>query len=205
MYKNIIILLTLFLGACASTPRSYYSLDHVTAVTAVPTLAQKYDALDLRITSVPVQYDRPQIVIQDQLNKPAVHLLNDSLWLSPLRDQIQSSLSNDVAAYLALPISTNIDSKLQLKKYNVRVSRFDMLLNQGAVLHASWQDLSHGANTKICTAALQTQDLKSDTVSALVNQQKLLLRTLAELISHTNQINSVSLPETVVSYNLGCT
>lgn len=203
--KYMILFLVLFVSACSSVPRNYYSLGQSDTVQAVATANnQKINGIQLNLGQIPQQYDRPQIVIFDEKISPQVYVLNDSLWVSSLQDQIQRTLSNDVAHYLGVPDVNGIPNLKNIKQFTVRIVNFDMTLNKGSFLEANWSDSLDGQNTQLCKATIKIDGPAQD-VAALVDTQKEALRALAAIIALHNQINSTEISKKIVSYKLGCT
>lgn len=203
--RYLIYVLVLFFSACSSVPSDYYSLDQGTDVQAVGLKAQqqKINGIQLNLGQIPQQYDRPQLVILDEKIAPQVHVLNESLWVSPLQDQIQRTLSSDVADYLGVPDVKGITGLKNIKRIDVRIINFDMTLNRGAYIEASWSDTLNN-KTQLCRADV-TVASPAKNVAMLVDSQKTALRALAALIALHGEINSTEIVKKIVSYDIGCT
>lgn len=200
--RYLTFVLVLFISACASAPSNYYSLDQSDNVKAIN--KNKISGVQLTIGQIPQQYDRPQLLVLDESIAPRVYVLNDSLWASPLGDQIQRTLSNDVAHYLGVPDVKGVAGLKDVKRIIVRIVNFDMILNKGAYIQANWSDTLNDSEPQLCKASIVVDNPAKD-VAELVNSQKYALRALAALIALQDQINSTEISKKIVSYDLGCT
>ncbi|WP_188074519.1 membrane integrity-associated transporter subunit PqiC [Pusillimonas sp. ANT_WB101] len=174
------------LTACASKPASnYYSLVPLTAEQGSITRAPVKFAINVQPVVIPVQVDRPQIVLTDP-DSTQVMLLNSSLWSGPLADEIRSTLARDLADQLGtidMPI-TGASEKQPFWKVNVLVQRFESIYGKRAVLEATWR-LSPVNVAKrqqlACRAVLSTT--VGEGMSALVSGQQKNLLDLSSIIA----------------------
>ncbi|NYT79412.1 membrane integrity-associated transporter subunit PqiC [Alcaligenaceae bacterium] len=183
------LILTLLCGAltaCASKPTSnYYSLVPLTTEQGSITGTPVKFAINVQPVVIPVQVDRPQIVLTDP-DSTQVMLLNSSLWSGPLADEIRSTLARDLADQLGtidMPI-TGAPEKQAFWKVNVLVQRFESIYGKRAVLEATWR-LSpvNVAKRKqlACRAVLSTT--VGEGMSALVAGQQKNLLDLSSIIA----------------------
>lgn len=201
--RYLIFVFTLLLSACASVPRTYYSLNQDSPVNTINNAnTQNIKGIQLNIAQIPQQYDRPQLVIHDKSISPEVYVLNDSLWVSPVNDQIQSTLSKDVAKYLGVADAKGLSSLQGIKVINVRIVSFDMVLNHGSHIQAYWAEYLDKEKPVLCKATINVQSPATN-VAELVDSQKLALRSLAALIA-SPEIDT-NIDKKIVSYDLGCT
>ncbi|CAM5196376.1 hypothetical protein CDEF62S_05581 [Castellaniella defragrans] len=189
-WKNGVLLSgILLLSGCAAPTVRYYSLAapaSARAETSAPAeRAHASYGLRLRVVQVPASVDRAQLVVQDPASRPSVQVLNESLWVASLRDQIQMRLADEVATQLGVPDLSRLPEAAHAPVRNivVQVTRFDLVWGQGAWLDAAWTDRGPGARAvRVCQASLSVPAGAS--VSSLVQAQQQLLGRLAELIAH---------------------
>src|SRR3546814_583190 len=148
------------LTACASTkPSHYYTLLPSVPAQQTPAvnspLRPDY-AISVQAVQVPEQVDRPQIVVTDPQSTQVVPL-NDSLWASPLSDEIGAALSDDLSRRLGvLDLGVGVaPESAPVWRVSLRVQRFESLYSQRALIDATWR-LSPvhqpGKKTVICRA-----------------------------------------------------
>ena len=125
------------LAGCSSTPPSqFYTLS---AVADAGSSAGSALAVVVGPVSVPAAVDRPQIVVTAGVNQ--VQLDEFNRWASPLQDQIEVALANDLATDLGTPnVTTLSGGDVQSAQYRVVVDvlRFESTPGSVAVLEAAW-------------------------------------------------------------------
>ncbi|HEX7387109.1 MAG TPA: ABC-type transport auxiliary lipoprotein family protein [Castellaniella sp.] len=199
--------LAVFLSGCASPQLRYYSLAGAsTAARVIPeALAPAGYELSLRVSRIPAEADRIQLVVVDPARAPAVQVLNDSLWVAPLRDQLQSQLGTEVAQRLRVPrrIGSSVAAGgLPTRDIVVQVTRFGLVWGSAAWLNATWTDRVPGTRgVKVCQASLSRPAGAS--VSSLVQAQQHLVSQLARLIAQPAAGASEAAAPNIVSK--GCT
>ncbi|HEU0230204.1 MAG TPA: PqiC family protein [Burkholderiaceae bacterium] len=184
------LVLIALLGGCAAAPKiQYYTLIPPLADTALANAASKATAgryaISVQPVSVPDQVDRPQIVISGG-DSARVTPLNESLWVSPLGDQVRRALSADLSARLGtLDIAADTaPSSLPVWKIFLTVQRFDAIFGRQTILDATWRlDPVHlrGRRPTICRAEVTVP--VGAGVPALVMGQRKALWTLSSLIA----------------------
>lgn len=204
--RKYLLLLPLFLiAACSSTSKNYYSLEQDRAVSPLNNISTgQVKAVQVNLKKLPQKLNRPQIIIYDEEISPKLHVLNDSLWVSPLGEQLQNSLADDISNYLGVPDVRGFADKDNIKVFNISVDNYDMHLGKGTYIQANWQEKTATENI-ICRATIQTKPESDDNVAGLVSTQKDATRALAALIALHDEIKATRIHEKIVSYNLGCT
>lgn len=197
------------LGACASPPSRYYSLaaPEGKGPAAVPgPVAPPSYGLRLQVLRIPADADRPQLLVRNPVSDPAVDVLNDSLWAAPLADQIQAVLAARVAASLGVPDLQRLPGTQgrAVRQIDVRVTRFDLLWNDGADLAAIWTDrLPGSSHPLVCQARIRVP--AGAGVSALVDAQRRAVWALAALMVHDEGPAARGLPLDREVAQYGCT
>lgn len=199
LYMLMPLLLVAVLAGCASPTQSHYytlvpSADQLAGMaasdnglgtgSAAATKTKPY-AISVQPVRLPEQVDRAQIVLS-QHNSARVVPLNQSLWVSPLDDEIRRALSAELSARLNVPdVSGNAVPKgLAVWQVYVTVSRFDSVFNSRAILDATWHLNSvhkAGKNSRLCSARISVP--VGNGVPALVDGQRKAVRKLAGLIA----------------------
>lgn len=206
-----VLMLAGLLAACASPSASrYYSLSMPAGAGTMP-VQQPSLGLLLKVVEVPAGLARPQIVVRDPAQEPAVQILQQSLWSAPLEDQIQALLASGVAGRLgAVDVSRMpAGDSLPVRRIDVRLDRFDLVWGQGAELHASWHEQVPGQTARLCQAGISVP-AAADGVAALVDAQRLALQRLAGMIAADPVPMGSSLAQAGenshdISASMGCT
>ena len=181
-------------AGCAAPPAVQYytllpnagSVDRSAPASIAPSSKAGY-AISVQPVQLPEQVDRPQIVISSQdSGSTQVMPLNDSLWASPLSDQIRRALADDLSRQLnALDISVqSAPASLPLWKVYLAVQRFESVYDQHVVLEATWRLVSvnqPGKTGKICRA--EVQEPVQSGIPALITGHQRALHELATAIA----------------------
>lgn len=201
------------LAGCAGTPNQYYSL---AGQGALPTAAQQSSpagsspastpyGVRVRVSEVPPETDRLQLLIHDPARAPAVDVLNQSLWAAPVADQIQAILAAQVSSQLGVPDLQRIDvpRTVPVRDIEVRITRFDLTWGQGTALGAVWVDHGPGeAGDRLCQARIQTHGALP-TVASLVDRQRQAVQQLA--VSIATAATASGSPQSGLAIEQGCT
>lgn len=204
--SRVLAVLLVFLAGCASPAVHYYSL--VPAAEAAPGPAavaalRGRDAVRLRVTQIPAQTDRPQVLVQDPSAGPAVQVLNDSLWAAPLADEMQAALADQVSRQLGLPGLERLPDAAEraVRRIDVQITRFDLTWGEAVHLSANWTDHAPRTAVRLCQARLALPAGRS--VASLVESARGALRSLALLITHPGSAPAAAGIEGVLES--GCT
>lgn len=222
MQRAMLLLLCGALGllaGCTTTPSRYYSLSATTFDTGgaqavsvpAPPVAEH---LQLRVVRIPAEAERPQLLVRVPAQAPAVEVLNDSLWASPLTDEIQAALAARLAA-AGSPASAPRAAAATpgqpgqfdqaLRRVDVRVTRFDLIWGQGAGLDASWTDRRAGApRARACQAQLRVP-AAGESVAALVEAQRQAVQALGQVMAVGDAVDAAGLPPVPGLRQYGCT
>jgi uncharacterized lipoprotein YmbA len=174
-------------AGCAAPPVSqYYTLLPGAGRTdrVAPVHKARY-AISVQPVQLPEQVDRPQIVISSQDSAQVVPL-NNSLWVSPLSDEIRHALADDLSQQLGvldIPVRGAPES-LPLWKIYLTVQRFESVYNQHVVLDATWRLTpvnQPGKTVKICRAEVQVAVQPG--IPALIAGHQQALHELAAVIA----------------------
>jgi uncharacterized lipoprotein YmbA len=177
--------IVMMLSGCAAPAVRYYSLAAPDRPAASVSGDHPAYGLRLQVSQVPAAADRVQLVVRDPGASPRVQVLNQSLWVAPLRDQIQARLAAEVAAGLGVPDLDRLPGAggLSVREVTLRVTRFDLVWGRAVWLEAGWTDRLPGARAaRVCQARLTAAAGAS--VSSLVQAQRQLLGRLAGLVVH---------------------
>lgn len=183
-----ILALATLLAGCAAPPRvHYYTLLPPAAAAAgsASKAASRRYAISVQQVSLPEQVNRPQIVIGSG-DTTQVTPLNESLWVSPLDDQVRRALSADLSSRLGvLDIAADTaPSSLPVWEVFLTVQRFDAIFGKKTILDATWRLVPLHAREKqpaICRAEITVP--VGTGVPALVAGQRTAVRTLSSLIA----------------------
>ncbi|WP_180984218.1 ABC-type transport auxiliary lipoprotein family protein [Castellaniella caeni] len=201
------------LAGCTTTPSRYYSLSEAAfdaggAQVAPALLAAEH--VQLRVVRIPAETERPQLLVRVPAQAPAVEVLNDSLWASPLADEIQAALAARLAAAGSpadAPRAAAASGRpgQPVRRVDVRVTRFDLVWGLGAGLDASWTDRLTGApRTRVCQARLRVPAAQ-ESVAALVEAQRQAVRALGRVMAASDTLDTAGLPPAPELRQYGCT
>jgi uncharacterized lipoprotein YmbA len=147
--------------------------------------AQPEFAISVQAVQVPEQVDKPQIVVSDP-NSAQVIPLNNSLWASPLSDEIRNALSDGISRRLGvLDVAvTGAPEQLPVWRITMNVQRFDSVYGERALIDATWR-LSPvrqpGKKTALCRAEARVE--VGEGMSALVAGHQAAMEQLSVLIA----------------------
>lgn len=210
----VLVLLT----ACSSTPSRYYSLASVEQQPVSNQTVAPNFAVSLVEVKVPEQVDRPQLVVRGD-SSTAVTILNQSLWVAPLSDQLRLALVQELTQVLAVPDVSFIKPPAHLPVWTVavQVKRFDLMAGAWTVLDASWtldrvspsdatspKEVSQpDAAVQLCRTVIQ-RPVTATGVEPLVDSQRIAVAHLANAIAESIS-NRQAEPSNQAKFNLGCT
>ena len=148
------------LAGCAASDSQYYSLQTVSD--ARPNGVTKIaDAINVQSVSIPAQVDRPQLVLTGRTDE-AVSVMNSSLWVAPLEDEIRLAVASRLSYQLGVPDlnGTGVPEGLPLWGVRLNVQRFDAVFDKYVQVQSSWR-LSRSPEVKgdglpvVCSASAQ--------------------------------------------------
>ncbi len=207
--RYLIIFISIFLTACASKSPNYYSLvqNQLIEPKAVNTSVNSgISGVKVNLSKIPTMYERPQIIIYDEFDANKLHVLNYSLWATPLFDQIQQVLSNDIAAYLGVPNINNFITEDSILVYKVQINKFDVAVGGALLLQANWSvKESTDKSQIICTATLKMPNAGVKDVAGLVHRKQQAISLLAKIMAYYKQSKTLLFDPKIISYNIGCT
>lgn len=154
IWHSLAALAVLACGGCGSAPVRYHSLTPaLPATTAAP--AAVCCTVDLKNVRIPVEVDRRELVTRR--NDEQLDILDNDLWLAPLRDEIRGALLDRIRRELAESATSAGSAASQRFVVGIDVERFESVLAQHALIQARWKveasDLS-GVAAPICEATV---------------------------------------------------
>lgn len=168
------------LAGCAASNSQYYSLQTVSdsRPKAVNSIA---DAINVQSVSIPAQVDRPQLVLTGRTDG-AVSVMNDSLWVAPLADEIRLAVASRLGQQLGVPDvnGTGAPDGLPLWGIKLNIQRFDALYGKYVQVQSSWR-LSHRPEKKgdglpvVCSANVQVSAVGGVDATVRAYQHALVL------------------------------
>ena len=174
------------LAGCAASNSQYYSLQTVSdsRPKAVNSIA---DALNVQSVSIPAQVDRPQLVLAGRTDG-AVSVMNDSLWVAPLADEIRLAVASRLGQQLGVPDVNGTGAPANLPLWGVKldIQRFEAMYGKYVQVQTSWR-LSRRPETKgdglpiVCRANVQVPAVGG--VDATVRAYQQALVQVADMIA----------------------
>lgn len=139
LLRGALYLSAVVMAGCAAPNSQYYSLQSPAGAPPVA-VTQIVDAISVQSVSVPVQVDRPQLVVS-RAGDAQVSLLNDSLWAAPLGDEIRQAVAGHLSRQLGVPDLDRISAPGDLPVWTIRltVHQFDSVYETQARVDTSWR------------------------------------------------------------------
>ena len=185
------------LAGCAASGTQYYSLQPaISKVTTVPSIVT--DALNVQDVNVPASVDRPQIVVAGSQGG-AVSVLNNSLWIAPLADEIRTALAHRLSAQLGVPDLNRSGAPQGLPLWTVQLSvdRFEAVYGRNVVIESHWR-LGHVPEQKVAGLPMvcraQVEVPVSTGVDAVVQGWQQAIALLADQVALQVQRARISQP-----------
>lgn len=175
------------LVGCAAPNSQYYSLQSP-ASEPPAAITQIVDAISVQSVSVPVQVDRPQLVVS-RAGGAQVNLLNDSLWAAPLGDEIRQAVAAHLSRQLGVPDLDRLSAPGDLPVWTIRltVHQFDSVYDAQARLDISWRLAAVNAGSKAKGLPLVCRAIAiapaGNSVDALVQAHQQALAAVSGLIA----------------------
>ena len=182
MRKIAMILGTLLLAACSwrSPNATFYTMnsDNLTA------LSSRKVNVAVALVKVPDLLDRPQMVVYEK-NSDEVKILEFSRWAEVFPDVLQTTVVNDLMAYLpnAYVRRTYFDSADAKYSVNIEVNKMESYVGDKVVLAAWWNIV--GAQGKTLQRGQQSfvVKVKGESMTDLVAAQNEAVHLLAKAIA----------------------
>lgn len=194
------------LAACASAPTQYYSLSSKTDATVQG--AARF-GINVHDVSLPDAVDKSQLVIRQSATSSEVTALNGSRWAGSLQDDIQKTLSANLASRLgAINVQGITANQQTLPVWLVQATfhRFDLVLNQEAVIDATWQIAPQrlkARSANVCQTRIRVP--AGQGIGALVDSQSTAIAVLSDVIAAAiDGRTQVSAPSGAEVQSLGC-
>jgi uncharacterized protein len=162
--RFILLCVSALLGACASTPTNFYTLESQSRPPAVTTTAStKKLLIGIGPLTLPALLDRKGIVTRAENN--SVQIAEFDQWAAPLQNNVIAVLSKNVATLQpnaivrAYPWSVygNVDYRVIID-----ITRFDTQLGKSANLEASWAIMEEKNHTIISNGQTALQQPLND-------------------------------------------
>jgi len=135
-YRTIpLALLTLCVGACASTPMRYYTL--TPPLSGADAITPSCCKIQIRRVAVPPEMDRADIVTRSGADQVVVH--SNDAWLAPLADEIRGALGSEINRHLSTVTPLAPGPTVRDFAVWVNITRFDAVFAQYIVVTADWR------------------------------------------------------------------
>ncbi|HCN71234.1 MAG: hypothetical protein CML16_15520 [Pusillimonas sp.] len=177
------------LAACATDADQYYSLQPTASNAAGPTSNRQggFDyVVSVRPVQVPAQLDRSQIVLKGSSGD--ISVLNESLWASPLPDELRLAVSSELTQRLGVPDLPlpAVPDGLRVWLVNLDVQRFDSIYNTASVIDVTWRlqgqmPTTDKAPASVCRATISRS--VGTGLAPLMNAHRDSLQVLGGLIA----------------------
>ncbi len=178
----VMLLATLVLAACSSTPTRYYTLQGPMTPADVATPADY--AIEVLPVSVPAQVDTRPLVLRAGGGRLAIEDAHE--WAAPLPDEIHQALSQDLTRDLGAEDVYGLSHADSLPVYRIKliVTRFDSTYGRAVEIQARWSvhALSGQGKTQLTCSSSERQAVAVGYGALVVGHQQALM-ALAERIA----------------------
>lgn len=146
----------MMLGACASAPTNFYTLQQSAAAPAQATGTAPAFLIDVLPVAVPAQVDQPQLLVRQSEQRVAV--LDNERWAGPLASELRSALAADLVDILGTRDMHGLARSPGTPLYRIQldIRRFDSWPGRRALIEADWSvrgDAEHPLATCTSSAA----------------------------------------------------
>jgi len=126
------------LGACASAPTNFYTLQHSVAAPAPATAAAPAFLIDVLPVAVPAQVDQLQLLVRQSEQRMVV--LDNERWAAPLASELRSALAADLVDVLGTRDMHGLAHAQATPLYRIQldIRRFDSWPGLHALIEADW-------------------------------------------------------------------
>lgn len=175
------------LGPGKSTPPQFFVLNSLYSATVrpAPLVDLKELAIGVGPVRMPMQLDRPQILVRTEQNE--IRMAADAEWAEPLGSAFSRVLAENLSILLAtdkvsrFPWMKPIDADFQVI---ADVTRFDGTPGGVALLRARWSVYSKGGKRELLKRYTNTSEpVGGDGVADLVQAQSRTVETLSRQIA----------------------
>ena len=185
-------LLTLSLGACASTQMRYYTLTPpLSGADAEPPTCCR---VQIRRVVVPPDMDRAEIVTRSGAGQVAVH--SNDAWLAPLGDEIRSALGGEINRHLSTVTPVAPQPTVRDFAVWVNITRFDSVYAQYVVVTADWR-VQASAKPKptstVCATSVRI-DITGGMPALVQGYQQAIAKIAAAIAQNLNNADGAAAP-----------
>jgi uncharacterized lipoprotein YmbA len=180
-----ILCLGVLLGACAATPPTNFYLLEAQNPVSTSTANAKKRLIGIGPLTIPALLERRQIVTRKANN--SIEMAEFHQWAAPLKDNILSVLSKDVAAQqgniIARPYPWSAYGEMDYRII-IDITRFDSQLGKSANLEASWAIMDESNHSIISNGESKiTQPLNDANYENVVQVMNKLLGDFSQQLS----------------------
>ena len=182
MKKTAIIGLFILLSACSwRSPNAEFYVMNSQGLSEIS--ARKLNIAVARV-KVPDMLDRAQMVVYDK-DSDKVNILEFNRWVEVLPDILQSTITNDLIAYLpnAYIKNTYFDSTQMQYSVNVEINRIAAYTGDKVILSAWWNITNAGGYVLRREQVSYEIKVKGDSISDLVEAQSEAVHQLSKAIA----------------------
>lgn len=182
MKKLGIVLGVLFLAACSwrSPNSSFYVMDS----SGLQPLSNKKISVSVARVKVPDMLDRPQMVVSDK-DTSQIEILEFERWGEVYPDVLQSTVTNDLIAYLpnSYVKRTYFDSENTMYSVNIEINRVQAYKGDKVNLSAWWNIKDSKGNIIVQKQGNYEADVTGNNIQNLVDAQADAVHKLAQDIA----------------------
>ena len=126
------------LGACASVPTHFYTLQHGAGTRAnVPAVTPTF-LIDVLPVSVPAQIDQPELLVRQSDQR--VDVLDNERWAAPVAAELRDAFAADLVGTLGTRDVHSLAHPPATPVYRIEIDvrRFDSWPDHQALIEADW-------------------------------------------------------------------
>ena len=182
MKKIVLICMFVLLNACSfRSPKSQF---YVMNSDGLPAVSDKVLNVAVSRVKVPDMLDKAQMVVYDK-DSSEVQILEFFRWAEVLPDVLQSTLTNDLMAYLPKSFikRTYFDSDTAQYSVNVEINRIEAYQGDKVVLSAWWNITNKRGNIVKREQGIYSAKVEGNSIADLVNAEANTVHQMAREIA----------------------
>lgn len=187
------LLAAVLVAACSTPPTRYHTLmvppQAASAMAPVAARAAPAPAWKLLPVSIPVQVDRPQMVVR--LADGSLAVVEQERWIAPLADELHASLNERLTDALGVAAASP-RSPRERWRLRIEVQRFDSTLGGAAGLAVEWRlrgSEDHGPTALRCHAVYE-QAVQPGYAALAAGHRGLLARLVEDIAGSLRELDA---------------
>jgi len=185
----------MMVGACASAPTNFYTLQHSAAAPAQATGPAPAFLIDVLPVAVPAQVDQPQLLVRQSEQRVAV--LDNEHWAAPLATELRGALAADLVDALGTRDMHGLASAKQaapLYRIQLDVRRFDSWPGRHALIEADWSIRGEAERALVTCTSSAVENVEPGYDALVQGHQRAIARIADDIAAVLRNITAGAVP-----------